>query len=59
MLAQRISSINALSELCESTGADIDQVASAIGKDSRIGSQFLKASIGTMIILLSSFRIWW
>lgn len=46
MLAQRISSINALTQLCESTGADIDEVASAIGKDSRIGPHFLKASIG-------------
>ena len=45
-LAQRISSINALSALCERTGADVDEVAFAIGKDSRIGSKFLKASLG-------------
>ena len=45
-LAQRISSINALSELCEKTGADINEVARAIGMDSRIGSKFLKASVG-------------
>ena len=45
-LAQRISSINSISALCESTGADVDEVAHAIGKDSRIGSKFLKASVG-------------
>lgn len=45
-LAQRVSSINALSELCEVTGADVDEVAIAIGKDSRIGPKFLKASVG-------------
>ena len=45
-LAQRISSINALSELCEATEADIDEVAYAIGTDSRIGPKFLKASVG-------------
>ena len=45
-LAQRISSINSISELCESTGADIDEVAKAIGMDSRIGSKFLKSSVG-------------
>lgn len=45
-LAQRVSSINAMSELCEKTGADIDEVARAIGMDSRIGSKFLKASVG-------------
>lgn len=45
-LAQRISSINALSELCEKTGANINEVALAIGMDSRIGSKFLKASVG-------------
>lgn len=45
-LAQRISSINALSELCEVTGADVDEVARAIGSDSRIGPKFLKASVG-------------
>jgi len=46
MLAQRISSINALSALCEATGADVDEVAYAIGLDSRIGPKFLKASVG-------------
>lgn len=45
-LAQRVSSINALSELCEKTGADVSEVARAIGMDSRIGSKFLKASVG-------------
>lgn len=45
-LAQRISSINAVSALCEKTGADVDQVAKAIGTDSRIGSKFLKSSVG-------------
>lgn len=45
-LAQRISSINALSELCEKTGANINEVAKAIGMDSRIGPKFLKASVG-------------
>ena len=45
-LAQRISSINAVSALCEATGADVDEVARAIGMDSRIGSKFLKASVG-------------
>lgn len=45
-LAQRISSINAISALCESTGADVDEVAFAIGKDSRIGPKFLRASVG-------------
>ncbi len=46
MLAQRISSINSLSELCEKTGADIDELSKAIGMDHRIGSKFLKASVG-------------
>lgn len=45
-LAQRVSSINAMSELCEVTGADVNEVAIAIGKDSRIGPKFLKASVG-------------
>ena len=45
-LAQRISSINAMSELCEKTGANVNEVAKAIGMDSRIGSKFLKASVG-------------
>jgi UDPglucose 6-dehydrogenase len=46
LLAQRISSVNSLSALCESTGADIDEVAFAAGRDSRIGPKFLKASVG-------------
>lgn len=45
-LAQRISSINAISALCEATGADVDEVAHAIGTDSRIGPKFLKSSVG-------------
>jgi len=45
-LAQRISSINAISALCEKTGADVDEVARAIGADSRIGPKFLKTSVG-------------
>ena len=46
MLAQRISSINSLSAVCEATGADISEVARAIGLDSRIGAKFLQASVG-------------
>ncbi|CDS07144.1 Putative UDP-glucose 6-dehydrogenase [Lichtheimia ramosa] len=46
MLAQRISSINALSAICEATGADVDEVAYACGRDTRLGSKFLKASVG-------------
>ena len=46
MLAQRISSINSLSGLCEKTGANIDELSKAIGMDHRIGSKFLKASVG-------------
>jgi len=45
-LAQRVSSINAISELCEHTGANVDEVARAIGQDSRIGPKFLKSSVG-------------
>jgi len=45
-LAQRVSSINSLTEICEQTEADINEVARAIGTDSRIGSKFLKASVG-------------
>lgn len=45
MLAQRISSVNALSAICEATGASIDEVAYAVGKDTRMGSKFLKASV--------------
>ncbi|MCT1523556.1 nucleotide sugar dehydrogenase [Sphingobacterium hotanense] len=46
LLAQRVSSINSISELCEVTGANVDEVANAIGQDSRIGAKFLKASVG-------------
>lgn len=45
-LAQRVSSINAISAVCEASGADVDEVANAIGKDSRIGPKFLKSSVG-------------
>jgi len=45
-LAQRISSINSISALCEKTEADVDEVARAVGTDSRIGPKFLKASVG-------------
>lgn len=45
-LAQRISSINSISALCEATEADVNQVASAVGMDSRIGAKFLKAGVG-------------
>ena len=46
LLAQRISSINSLSAICEVTGAEIEDVANAVGMDSRIGSKFLKAGPG-------------
>ena len=46
MLAQRISSINSLSALCEKTGADIEEVANAVGHDRRIGKEFLRSSVG-------------
>jgi UDPglucose 6-dehydrogenase len=46
MLAQRVSSVNALSALCEATGGDVAEVAHAVGMDSRIGPKFLKASVG-------------
>lgn len=45
-LAQRVSSINSISELCESTGAEINELAKAVGADSRIGNKFLNASVG-------------
>ena len=45
-LAQRVSSINAMSALCEKTEADVEEVAQVIGLDSRIGPKFLKASVG-------------
>jgi UDPglucose 6-dehydrogenase len=46
MLAQRISSINSISAICERTGANIDEVAQVVGLDARLGSRFLKAGIG-------------
>lgn len=45
-LAQRISSINSMSAICEATGADVSEVSNAIGRDSRIGPKFLTASLG-------------
>ena len=45
-LAQRVSSINSISALCEETGADVNEVARAIGSDSRIGNKFLNSSVG-------------
>jgi UDPglucose 6-dehydrogenase len=45
-LAQRVSSINSISELCEVTGADVNELSKAIGMDSRIGPKFLQASVG-------------
>ena len=45
-LAQRVSSINSITALCEETDADIDEIARAIGSDHRIGNKFLKASVG-------------
>jgi len=46
LLAQRISSINALSAICEATGADVSEVSRACGLDSRIGPKMLSASVG-------------
>lgn len=46
MLAQRISSINSISAICERTGADVDEVAACVGMDRRIGDRFLGAGIG-------------
>ncbi|KAG7082648.1 UDP-glucose 6-dehydrogenase, partial [Colletotrichum scovillei] len=46
MLAQRISSINSISAICERTGADVGEVAASVGRDPRIGDRFLKAGIG-------------
>ena len=45
-LAQRISSINAISAVCEKVGADVSEVSHAIGADPRVGSRFLQASVG-------------
>lgn len=46
MLAQRISSINSIAAVCDATGADVDEVAAAVGADPRIGPKFLRAGIG-------------
>jgi UDPglucose 6-dehydrogenase len=46
LLAQRVSSINSISALCEATGADVGEVARSVGMDSRIGAKFLNASVG-------------
>lgn len=46
LLAQRISSTNSLSAICESTGADVNEIARAVGLDSRIGPKMLQASVG-------------
>ena len=46
MLAQRISSINSISALCEKTDADVGEVSAAVGMDSRVGSKFLRAGVG-------------
>lgn len=46
MLAQRISSVNAVSALCEELGADVEEVSRALGADSRLGSKFLHAGVG-------------
>ena len=45
-LAQRVSSINSISALCEATGANVTEISRAVGKDDRIGSRFLQSSIG-------------
>lgn len=55
-LAQRISSINSISALCEATGADVEEVATAIGMDQRIGNKFLKASVGKLEVFYASSR---
>ncbi len=46
MLAQRISSINSISALCERTGADVSEVSRAVGMDSRVGAKFLRSGVG-------------
>lgn len=55
ILAQRISSINSLSAICEATGADIGEVSKAVGLDSRIGPKFLNASIGKLNLEIFTF----
>lgn len=46
MLAQRVSSINTVAQICEATGADVGEVSSIVGMDSRIGPKFLNPSLG-------------
>ena len=53
-LAQRISSINTVSAICESTGANVEEVALAVGKDSRIGEKFLKSGPGFGVVVLKN-----
>ena len=58
-LAQRISSINSIGALCEATGADVREVARAIGTDSRIGAKFLDSGPGFGgAVLKKIFSIW-
>ena len=45
-LAQRVSSINSISALCEATGADVSEISRAVGMDARIGKRFLTPSVG-------------
>merc|ERR1711957_294367 len=45
-LAQRVSSINSISALCEATGADVNEISRAVGMDDRIGKKFLQSSVG-------------
>ena len=56
-LAQRISSINAMSAVCECTGADVTEVAHAVGMDTRIGDKFLRASVGKCCIVFLPLHI--
>ena len=46
MLAQRISSINSITAICEKSGANIEEIAKVVGMDTRIGSKFLRAGLG-------------
>merc|ERR550525_418212 len=50
MLAQRVSSMNSISQLCEKTGGDVAEVSRAIGADSRIGAKFLGASWASVVL---------
>ena len=56
-LAQRISSINSMSAVCEATGADVSEVAQAIGRDSRIGPKFLQVGFFIIMVRLFDFTI--